>query len=249
MPECVEEGCTSTKIVGRKRCTRHYQQWRKDNAPQCIEDGCEDPAQARERCPKHYQRWRATREQPATEPPPPGIWAWVPDFEGYYQACEDGRIWSYPRATTPGGLLDPTPDPHGYPQVTFSVNGVHTYIRVHNVILRTFRGPCPPGKEGAHDDGNPWNNNIRNLWYKTRGENIADQVRHGTHPHASKVHCRWGHEYAGDNLRIDKDGHRFCKTCDRSRSCRDPQCTRPNHDHVNTPWPAGAALVGSPEGY
>lgn len=33
---------------------------------------------------------------------------------------------------------------------------------------------------------------------------------------ARKTHCKWGHPFSGDNLRIDKSGKRVCKTCARA---------------------------------
>jgi hypothetical protein len=34
---------------------------------------------------------------------------------------------------------------------------------------------------------------------------------------ARKTHCPFGHPYAGDNLRINGDGSRHCRACDRAR--------------------------------
>lgn len=33
-----------------------------------------------------------------------------------------------------------------------------------------------------------------------------------------KTHCPYGHPYAGDNLKIDKRGHRECRACRRKRN-------------------------------
>jgi hypothetical protein len=207
--------------------------------PTCS-NGCAKEAFCRGLCAACYQRARlAGAFTKAVRPE--GRWAPIPGYEGYYDAADDGRIWSHPRTTTPGGLVNHRLDDRGYHMVTLSKQGKHTTIRVHLLVLLAFRGPCPPGKEGTHDDGDKDNNTLANLWWKTHGENISDQVLHGTHPWASKVHCPWGHDYSEENTRLYKNS-RFCKTCDRTRSCRDPECTRPNHDHVNTPWPAGVAV-------
>lgn len=52
---------------------------------------------------------------------------------------------------------------------------------VHHLVLRAFVGERPPGLECRHLDGNPQNNQVSNLCWGTRKENIHDQIRHGTH--------------------------------------------------------------------
>lgn len=233
--ECVEEGCGSTKIVGRKRCTRHYQQWRKEHAPECLEEDCREPAQARGRCPKHYQQWRA-RQVKMPLILPPGNWRPVVGFEGLYVVSDEGLVHSLPRATTPGQIIQPRHDPNGYLQVTLSKNGKHSHHRVHVLVLTAFREPCPPGKEGAHEDGNKDNCRLSNLFWKTKRENILDAVRHGTHHNGSKARCRWGHDFTRANTRLDSRNRRVCRTCDRTRSCKRPDCVSELHDHAGTPW-------------
>jgi hypothetical protein len=51
---------------------------------------------------------------------------------------------------------------------------------VHVLVLTTFVGPCPPGQECRHFDGNPGNNALSNLLWGTKVENYTDRVRHGT---------------------------------------------------------------------
>lgn len=55
------------------------------------------------------------------------------------------------------------------------------YHLVHRLVLLAFVGPCPQGMECCHGDGNPENNNVENLRWGTRSENVADMIRHGTH--------------------------------------------------------------------
>ncbi len=51
----------------------------------------------------------------------------------------------------------------------------------------------------------------------------AENVRRGatgqyqTKPNLKKTHCPQGHPYSGDNLRLRKNGHRTCRTCDNAR--------------------------------
>lgn len=63
-------------------------------------------------------------------------------------------------------------------------------VGIHVLVLETFVGPCPPGQEARHLDGNPANNRLSNLCWGTPLENANDKRRHGTvlrgerHPHA-----------------------------------------------------------------
>jgi hypothetical protein len=50
----------------------------------------------------------------------------------------------------------------------------------HILILLAFKGPKPKGKEGCHKNGLRSDNRIRNLYWGTRSQNIADAKRHGT---------------------------------------------------------------------
>ena len=43
---------------------------------------------------------------------------------------------------------------------------------VHRMVAEVFLGPCPDGYEVDHIDGNKQNNNLSNLQYLTKEENI-----------------------------------------------------------------------------
>jgi hypothetical protein len=58
----------------------------------------------------------------------------------------------------------------------------------------------------------------------------AENKRRGNSPaavNARKTHCKRGHELAGDNIYITKQGWRYCQTCQRLRDQR-----RRNRAHV-----------------
>ncbi len=52
--------------------------------------------------------------------------------------------------------------------------------RIHRLVLEAFRGLCPEGMEGCHNDGDATNNHIENLRWDTHGANLDDCIRHGT---------------------------------------------------------------------
>lgn len=93
---------------------------------------------------------------------------------------------------------------------------------VHRLVARTFIGPCPPGLEVRHKDGDPTNNHVDNLEYGTRAQNMQDRVKHGNNPHINKTHCPRNHPLEEPNLvsetRFKKKGrtYRSCLACSRA---------------------------------
>ena len=65
----------------------------------------------------------------------------------------------------------------GYPSVSLKINGEVEYCYVHRLVLEAFVGPCPEGMECRHLDDDKLNNNLSNLQWGTRLENMADAVR------------------------------------------------------------------------
>ena len=53
-------------------------------------------------------------------------------------------------------------------------------VRVHRLVLTTFKGPCPKGYEGCHNDGDKSNNHLSNIRWDTRANNLLDKIDHGT---------------------------------------------------------------------
>ena len=51
-------------------------------------------------------------------------------------------------------------------------------VMLHVLVLTSFTGKCPDGMESAHIDGDPTNNELSNLEWKTRIGNWDDRKRH-----------------------------------------------------------------------
>lgn len=77
--------------------------------------------------------------------------------------------------------LIPYQSPKGYLSVYLCRNGKRYGKRIHCLVLETFVGPCPPGKQSRHfPDPDPTNNNLSNLQWATQSRNCKDKVIHGT---------------------------------------------------------------------
>lgn len=90
----------------------------------------------------------------------------IQNFEGYYLGA--GSVNKERRRTL-----------HIRGQIDLYVNGKVTKKRMGSIVLETFIGERPEGKECCHKDGNPTNNHIENLYWGTSKENTADQILHG----------------------------------------------------------------------
>lgn len=141
-------------------------------------------------------------------------WLPVPGYEGLYEVSDQGRVRSIPRPRTSGGLRKAERHAHGYAQVGLCRSGRRKMFTVHRLVLRAFVGEPQPGQECRHLDGDPSNNQLSNLAWGSRSENMLDAVRHGTHISAAKSACPRDHAYEDKR---DSRGGRICLTCERVR--------------------------------
>jgi hypothetical protein len=75
----------------------------------------------------------------------------------------------------------------GYLTVNLYADGKYKTYRVHRLVCAAFRGPCPPGHECAHNDGDRANNRASNLRWATRLENSGDVLRHGRRQFGNQI--------------------------------------------------------------
>ncbi|AVO25111.1 HNH endonuclease [Rhodococcus phage Finch] len=154
-------------------------------------------------------------------------WASIPDWEGFYEASDQGRVRSLDRWVPSntgrryqlGALMRPTKHGKGGPYlaVHLSKHGKSQVRKVHVLVMEAFVGPCPPRLEVCHRNGDGHDNRLENLQYGTRSKNALDAVQHGTHAHAAKTECPQGHEYNEANTN-HSGGRRKCRTCHRLRA-------------------------------
>lgn len=96
-------------------------------------------------------------------------------IEGYpgYRVGSDGSVWTI-RNRSQWKKLAAQAGKRGYLRVTLNP-GAKKYL-VHHLVLGAFVSPRPPGQECLHGpDFDPSNNNISNLKWGTRMENVADK--------------------------------------------------------------------------
>ena len=108
------------------------------------------------------------------------IWKDIPNYEGYYQASNLGRIRSIDRTLTrsddrkvriTGKILTPYNEGHGYRMVDLCKNGIKQKCRVHRLVAMAFI-PNPLNKrEVDHINFIRDDNRVENLRWATSKEN------------------------------------------------------------------------------
>ena len=104
-------------------------------------------------------------------------WLPLPGWEAAYEVSTGGAIKSLHR----GHLKAPQLNAHGYLHMALYDHGHSENIYLHRAVLEAFAGPSPPGKEGAHYNGNKNDCCLLNLRWATSKSNHADRIEHGTH--------------------------------------------------------------------
>ncbi|GAA3267724.1 HNH endonuclease signature motif containing protein [Streptomyces lavendulae] len=128
------------------------------------------------------------------------------------------RFWGKVQIGSPTDcwLWKPLGSVHGYGQ--FSSKG-KTHL-AHRFSYLLAKGPIEPGLTIDHLCRVRNCVNPTHLEAVTRAENLrrAQSWENGAAFQREKTHCSHGHPYAGENLRICKDGKRACRACNRRYS-------------------------------
>lgn len=124
------------------------------------------------------------------------VWKNVPGYEGLYQVSNLGRVKSLEKkyinslgrtVIRKECLLSLKPTKRNRVKVVLSKEKSKKYIDVHILVALAFIGERPKGYDVCHKDGNPSNNNVNNLRYDTRSENIIDNYRYGSKHSSGKL--------------------------------------------------------------
>lgn len=165
----------------------------------CSTPGCPRTAFARQSCRFHYQRAYRAQQLDSL----PGQMSLEQRF--WAKVDKSGDCWLWTAAICQTG---------GYGRV--KVDG--KMLKAHRVAYELTIGPIPDGLTLDHLCRVRRCVNPAHLDPCTMGENTS----RGTTwlVHRSKTHCPHGHPYSGENLRVDKQGYRHCRTCARDQYAR-----------------------------
>jgi hypothetical protein len=109
------------------------------------------------------------------------LWKNIQDYEGLYQVSSMGRVRRV-NGIAPGvhRILKQGYTMQGRKQATLCIDGYVRKFQVHALVCTAWHGPCPPGLECRHLDGNHLNNVPGNLCWGTHTQNMQDKTQHGT---------------------------------------------------------------------
>ena len=121
------------------------------------------------------------------------IWKYIPEWEGFYQASNLGRIRSVDRVVMKlnsrgflspriykGKLLSPNVNNSGYQYLCMCKDKDHRWFaKVHRVIAMTFLHNPNHLSDVNHKDGNKLNNKVENLEWCSHSDNQKHALRIG----------------------------------------------------------------------
>lgn len=96
----------------------------------------------------------------------------VPNRPNYFVGS-DGSVWSLMTGEPKKRTLTPNKR-SGRLYVILSTRKRVSLMQVSRLVLETFSGPCPPGMECCHNNGNYLDNRPDNLRWDTHGNNMKD---------------------------------------------------------------------------
>ena len=102
------------------------------------------------------------------------IWKDIPNYEGLYQISDTGRIKSLKRNI----ILKPSTNKN-YFKIILCKNGSKKTYFIHRLVAIAFISNPKNLLEVNHIDGNKLNNNVNNLEWCTRKENVEHSIRNG----------------------------------------------------------------------
>lgn len=108
-------------------------------------------------------------------------WKDIENYEGLYQISNCGRVCRVKGyRCKKQRILKHGCNNRGYKYVNLWKNNQYKTYTIHTLVLKTFIGYKPEGKQCRHLDGNKHNNKIINLRWGTNSENQLDRATHGT---------------------------------------------------------------------
>ena len=118
---------------------------------------------------------------------PNEIWKDIPNYEGFYQVSDMGRVKSLKRKvrkwdgfrTISERILKPDENKNEYLCIVLYKKGKSKSYFIHQLVMFVFKGSCPEGYEVNHKKGIKHDNRARKLEYVTHSENQKHAYRIG----------------------------------------------------------------------
>ena len=122
-------------------------------------------------------------------------WRDVRGYEGLYQVSSKGRVKACRKTDARGHnrnekVMSQNLSNQGRPRVNLEKNGIRKVVFVHRLVAEAFLPNPLVKREVNHIDGDKTNNNVENLEWATRSENMlhAERMRLHTMAPALEAH-------------------------------------------------------------
>ena len=125
------------------------------------------------------------------------IWKAVPNFEGYYEVSNLGRI----RNAKSGKLKEQSTTMYGYKDVTLFKHQEKKHFVVHRLVALAFLGEVKGKDQINHIDHNKQNNVVTNLEWVTALENTEHEIRSGRNK-TRNAQLRSNERYRTDKVQL-----------------------------------------------
>lgn len=161
-------------------------------------------------------------------------WKAIKGYEGAYSVSNLGRVMAHRRSVAFGNtvrmtrehVLSQKDNGTGYLKVSLNIGNKRKSMFVHRLVADAFLEKPVCGKyEVNHIDYNKHNNEVSNLEWVTRADNIKHSIQHWSCRHAEKTLT--GERYIGlrnNTYRVTVGGDKTFKTIDEAIAYRNGKC-------------------------
>lgn len=107
----------------------------------------------------------------------------IEGYEGIYKVSNLGNVFSFDRKVgfynKPTSIISPNDNGFGYLAVSLAINGKNKSFYIHRLVACAFLENKGQKCQVNHIDGIKFNNNVENLEWCTRKENMKHAVENG----------------------------------------------------------------------
>jgi hypothetical protein len=132
-------------------------------------------------------------------------WRPVVGFEGVYSISDRGRLRrdTATLAWPPGKILKGFNRGKWYTAYQLTVDGKEVHRLAHRLVAEAFIGPCPPGMQCNHKDGDKANNVPSNLEWVTPLQNVRHSIEVLGHDPRTIADVPFGDEHYKTKLTVE----------------------------------------------
>lgn len=146
----------------------------------------------------------------------------IPRYEGYYEVSKSGNVRSVDRVVSGNGLAQSSRvvqsrlmvrhvDTRGYACVCLSANGTSAHHRVHRLVMSAFSpNNAADDLDVNHINGDKLDNNLENLEWVTRSENLIHRYRVLGQKHSMTGKFGGDHHRSVRVVGVNRSGEAIC---------------------------------------